>query len=174
VASRVRTLKEIDAKSSQESEDNQTQKQHLTSTVTRLNSDLKFALKALRCHDNTERIAMIGHAMSQLKQPIKPRIVQTKIPPPLVVEDLEKKLQTLLREFKSSDISILGILGTSGDARVQLGKKSQLKVTIRVKPVGEPQFQIKYGASYLHLKPHLSQTIHGYLNSPPAVEVGMQ
>ena len=144
-ASRVRTLKEIDAKSSQESEDNQAQKQHLTSTVTCLNSDLKFALKALRCHDNTERIAMIGHAMSQLKQPTKPRIVQTKIPLPLVVEDLEKKLQTLLREFKSSDISILG---ANGDARVQLGKKSQLKVTIRVKPVGEPQFQIKYGASY--------------------------
>ena len=95
-ASRVRALKEIDAKSSQESKSVQTQKRHIRSTVTRINSSSKFGLKALQCHDDTERIAMIGHATSQLMQTVEPHIVQTKIQPPLVVEDSEKKLQTLL------------------------------------------------------------------------------
>jgi len=142
-ASRVRMLKEIDAKSSQESESAQTQKQHLRSTVTRINSSLKFALKALQCHNDTERVAMIGHAMSQLKQRTKLHIVPIKIEPPLVVEDLGETLQTLLREFKSGDLSLVHESGCA-----QLGKKAHLKVIIRVKPVGNPQFLIKYGPSY--------------------------
>ena len=146
-ASRVRTLKEIDAESSEESKHNQTQKQHLRSTVTRINSGLKFGLKALQCHDDTQRIAAIGQAMSQLKPPIKPPSVQTKINPApraLVVEDIEKTPQILLREFKSSDISISG----GAHAHTELGKKSHLKITIRMKPVGIPQFRFKYGPSY--------------------------
>jgi len=86
---------------------------------------------------------MIGHAMSQLKQPTKLHIVPIKIEPPLVVEDLEKKLQSLLRKFQSSDLSIVG-----DSVHAQLGEKSHLKVTICVKPVGNPQFLIKYGPSY--------------------------
>jgi len=68
-ASRVQTLNEIDAKISQESKNTQTQKQHLKSTITHLNSSLKFGSKALKCHNATERVAMIGHAVSQFKQP---------------------------------------------------------------------------------------------------------
>ena len=172
-ALRVQTLKEIDAKSSEETDYNQTQKQRLRSAVTRIKSSLKFGLKALQCCDDTERITMIGHAISQLKQPIKPHIAPIKIKPPLVVENLEITLQTLLREFESSDMSIIG---QSGDAHVQLGEKSQLKVTIQTKPVGVPQFLIKYGPSYrCSITPQtIPESAHGCLNSLPPAEVGMQ
>jgi len=142
--SRVRTLEEIDATSRQESKNSQTQKQHLRSAVSRINSGLKFSSKALQCHSDTERVAMIGQAMSQLKQPHKPHF---RIKPPRVVKDLEGTLETLLQEFKSSDIHV-SVVCPGRDTRPQLGKKSHLKVTIRVKPVGNPQFLIKYGASY--------------------------
>ena len=175
-ASRVRTLKEIDAKSSEEHKDNQAMKQRLRSAINRINSGLKFDMKALQCDDDTERVAMIGQAMSQLKQPIKPHF---RVKPPHVVKDLERTLQTLVREFKSSDISIR--LGGDTHAPLgktsQLGEKSQLKVTIHTKPVGIPQFVLSMDhltSALLHLKQHPSQTTHGYLNSPPAVGVSMQ
>ena len=162
-ASRVRTLKEIDANSSEQGKYNQTQKQHLQTTVTRMNSGLKFGLKALQCHNDTERVAMIGQAMSQLKQPDLPHSVsinfEKRLESPLVVKDLKLTLQTLLQEFQSSDIHLLG--NDSFHPHAVLGKKSQLKVTIRLKPIGNPQFLIKYGTYYqCSLTP---QTTHTWL-----------
>ena len=161
-ALRVRTLKEIDAKFAKSSEENKTQMQRLRSAVTRVNSGLKFGLKALQCHDDTERVAMIGQAMSQLisfpglphhqrkkTDSCKARRRVFQIQSPLVVKDLEGTFQTLLQEFKSSDIRVSGV--SSFDDRnpcVQLGKKSQLKVTILMQPIGNPQFLIKYGSYY--------------------------
>jgi len=60
--------------------------------------------------------------------------------------DLKLTLQTLLQEFQSSDIHLLD--NHSFHPRAELGKKSQLKVTIHLKPIGSPQFLIKYGTYY--------------------------
>ena len=121
---------------------------------------------------------MIGQAMSQLKQLDKPHF---RVKPPHVVKDLEGTLQTLVREFKSSDISIrLGgdthaLLGKTS----QLGKKSQLKSPSTQSQLASPSFVLSMDhltctSTLLHLKQHPSRTTHGYLNSPPAVGVSMQ
>ena len=142
--SRVRTLAEIDAKYSRKMESVQVHKQQLQSAVSRINSGLRFALKALQCHDDTERMAMIGQATSQLKKPTELYEVQNMLEKsPLVVNNLAATLQKLLVEFKLEDIEI-----TSSDQVINIGVKAELEVTISTKPVGEPEFLIKYGSSY--------------------------
>ena len=63
--------------------------------------------------------------------------------PPLVVNNLVATLQTLLVEFKLENIKI-----TSSHQGINVGEKAKLEVTISTKPVGEPEFLIKYGSSY--------------------------
>ena len=139
--SRVRALAEIDAKSTKKKKRVPTYKHRLKSAISCINSGSRFALKALRCHDDTERMIMIGQATRQIKQPTELYEVQNMLEtPPLVVNNLEA---TLLREFKLEDIKI-----TSSPKEVQIGVKAELEVTISTKPVGEPTFLIKYGSSY--------------------------
>ena len=140
----VQTLAEIDAKHGRKNENAQVHKQQLQTAVSHINSGLRFAMKALQCHDDTERIAMMGRATSQLKQPTKHMEIQNMLEtPPLVVKDLKATFQTLLVEFKSEDIKV-----TSSHLGINIGEKAELEVTISTKPVGEPKFQIKYGSSY--------------------------
>ena len=142
--SRVQALAEIDAKYSRKKKSVQVHKQQLQSAASHINSGLRFALKALQCHDATERMPMIGQATSQLKKPTKQIEVQNVLEtPPLVVQDLAATLQTLLMEFKLEDIKI-----TSSHQGINIGEKAELKVTISVKPIGEPTFLIKYGSSF--------------------------
>ena len=142
--SRVQALAEIDAKYSRKKKSVQVHKQQLQSAASHINSGLRFALKALQCHNATERMPMIGQATSQLKKPTKQIEVQNVLEtPPLVVQDLAATLQTLLMEFKLEDIKI-----TSSHQGINIGEKAELKVTISVKPIGEPTFLIKYGSSF--------------------------
>ena len=142
--SRVQTLAKIDAKCSRKKESAQVHKQQLQSAVSHINSGLRFALKALQCHDDLERMTMIGQATSQLKQPTEQCEVQNMLErSPLVVNNLAATLQTLLVEFKLEDIKI-----TSSHLGINIGEKAKVEITISTKPVGEPTFLIKYGSSY--------------------------
>ena len=143
--SRVQALAEIDAKHGRKKKSVQVHKQQLQTAISHINSGLRFAMKALRCHDDTERIAMISQATSQFKQPTKYMEIQNTFETsPLVVKDLEATLQTLLVEFKLEDIKIT----PSPSHLVNIGEKAELEVTISLKPIGEPKFLIKYGSSY--------------------------
>ena len=139
--SRVQALAEIDAKSTKKKISVQTYKHRLKTAVSHIKSGSRFAMKALQCHDDTERIVMMGRATSQLKQPTGLYEIQKMLEtPPLVVNNLET---TLLREFKLEDIKI-----TFSQKEIQIGEKAELEVTISTKPIGEPKFLIKYGSSY--------------------------